>query len=136
MAYRSTFSHWPIVVAEPSDSPGPGEVERYLRDVSLALGRQESHVVVLLTPQGSMTRNDRRQIAEWVQANTDGLRRYRRGLALVTRSRRARTVLELIYWLAPPPFPYAVFSDRESAMEWARSRLEPAESRPSGIDET
>ncbi len=65
----------------------------------------------------------RKIIAEHEKSIRPYSERFNVGVALVVGNSMVTGLLTAIYWLAPPPYAYKIFSEFELAKAWARERL-------------
>ena len=56
------------------------------------------------------------------------VRKYCRGSAIIVKSEIIKAVITAVYWIKPPDTKTKFFTDMDSAMVWAHSRLKLARS--------
>ena len=61
-------------------------------------------------------------IADYQRRMEDAYREYCRGEVYIV-SRQTRQAMTAVFWLAPPPYPYAFVESIAEAHEWAGQRL-------------
>lgn len=65
----------------------------------------------------------RQVTAEHEEKTKDHKARFSRGTAFVIRSPLVRGIITAVFWIAPPSYPYEVFSTVERARDWAQEKL-------------
>lgn len=71
-----------------------------------------------------ITARQRRMMANAERQYAHVDRTYNAGQAVIVQSPMTRGVLTAVYWLSPPVYPYAFFSDMESAFSWLVPQFE------------
>ena len=118
-------SHWPMVELIYSGTPSDSELTEHLREIEeKVLGRREPFVQIIDQREGSMPDAIQRAlIAEHQRRMEDAYRSYCRGEVYIV-SKQTRQAMTAVFWLAPPPYPYAFVDSAPEARTWARERLE------------
>jgi hypothetical protein len=101
---------------------GPDEFSAYLRqlDVSIAGGRPFAMVVDGSHPALELATQPNKR---WQLTRAAAIGQLHRGIAFVTGT-MTRERVQALYALQPPGVPYAFFSDRDEAIEWARAAID------------
>lgn len=101
---------------------GRAEFDRYLHelDAALAAARPFAMVVDGSAPGLEIAETPNRR---WQLSRAIEIGKYHRGIAFVTGT-MTRERVQALYALQPPGVPYAFFSDRAEAVEWARAALD------------
>ncbi|MCH2110585.1 MAG: hypothetical protein MK135_14780, partial [Polyangiaceae bacterium] len=101
------------------------DLEAYTKVLAEKLALRVPHVVIVDASRGQMMRGTHRRIlADWNRRHAEELQKYRRGVALVSRSAALRGMLTAVYWLFPPPYPHKMTNTLREAIDWARTQLE------------
>jgi hypothetical protein len=118
-------SHWPMVELTYSGTPSDSELTGHLREIEeRVLARREPFVQVIDQREGSMPDAIQRAlIAEHQRRMEDAYRDYCRGEVYIV-SKETRQAMTAVFWLAPPPYPYAFVETTPEAVAWARQRLQ------------
>jgi hypothetical protein len=99
---------------------------RYIKEWSRAVeARPESASVFAMydiPDWPGMTAVQRQQWGDMLKSHERVLRRTTAGMVLATPSRLTRGAARAIFWLAPPPYPYAVVDGTRSAFEFIAAR--------------
>jgi hypothetical protein len=98
---------------------GSDEFAEYLRNLDAALAGDQPFAMVV---DGS---DPRLEVVEppnkrWQLSRAIGIGKLHRGIAFVTGS-MTRERVQALYALQPPGVPYAFFTDRTEAIEWAHA---------------
>lgn len=101
---------------------GRDEFADYLRNLDVALATDEPFAMVV---DGS---DPKLEVVEppnkrWQLSRAMQIGKLHRGIAFVTGS-MTRERVQALYALQPPGVPYAFFTDRSEAIEWARTVVE------------
>ncbi len=124
MPVRIDETAWPMVIVHFDGTPTDEEFAGYLRHFDGVLARQEAYAVIFDASVSSMAPfAQRRQQADWLKRNHDGIKRYCRGAAFVLPSMAMRAVLSTIFLLAPLPVPRQICATLDEAMAWTHRRL-------------
>jgi hypothetical protein len=117
---------WPILIIKEADSDDPGIVERSLSVVEeLYETKKEPYVTVIDGRAGRRPSPAQRYLqTEFRRKYEDHVKQYSRGTAIVTKSEILKAVVSAMFWLKAPDNVAKMFTDMESAIEWARDRLE------------
>ncbi len=78
-------------------------------------------IVVTLHAITMGTSTQRETLARFEERVREYDRRFCRRCAFVAPSALARGLIASVYWMAPPAYPFKVFSSREPAMTWLRA---------------
>jgi hypothetical protein len=65
----------------------------------------------------------RKMITSGVEGDEERLKKYCHGMALVFDSPALKRLLTAIFWVKRPVVPMKVFTDTESALDWAKSQV-------------
>jgi hypothetical protein len=115
---------WPIVQLVYSGTPSDSDVAAHLVEIEeKVLGRRQPFVHVIDQRRGSMPDAIQRAlIADHQRRMEDAYRTYCRGEVYIV-SKQTRQAMTAIFWLAPPPYPYAFVETVPEAFDWARERV-------------
>lgn len=121
---RIDESRLPLFVATFLGSATNEEFAEYLRRLSANLARRQPTAIVVDSRKAvSVTAAQRKQQAEWIDANRDDLRRYVVGTAFVIESALMRGALTAIFWMTSYETPYVVVPTFEAGETWALEQL-------------
>lgn len=124
MPIHQDASEWPLVIDVGVDEGTDDDVRAYIMGHRRYLARRQLYAAVFDARLARyMTGAQRQLVAEWIREQRDELKRYHAALALVTSSTLAKGFMEAIYWMQPPPYPHAVFTDLNEAKAWARKQI-------------
>lgn len=115
---------WPIVELTYSGSPSDSDLASHLREIEeKVLARQEPFVQIIDQRGGSMPDAIQRAlIADHQRRMEDAYRKYCRGEVYIV-SLQTRQAMTAVFWLAPPPYPYAFVETGPDALAWAKERM-------------
>jgi hypothetical protein len=115
------------------DQLGREEFAEYLRTLDAALAADESFAMVV---DGSSTTLEVVEVPNkrWQLSRAVAIGKLHRGVAFVTGA-MTRERVQALYALQPPGVPYAFFTDRAEAIEWARTVVD-SESQATGQRKT
>ncbi len=119
-------SQWPLVVITfPQRDIEDDELIAYLADVEAGLGARKTAyaAVVDIGSRPHLNAHQRKIQADWLNRNRDQFAKWLRAYAFVITDHVPRVLLRAVFWVAPPPVPYRLFSDREEAIAWAAKSL-------------
>lgn len=66
----------------------------------------------------AMSAEQRRQLADVLDARKTKLQRITAGYVMVTPSAVVRGILTAVFWIAPPPYPYRVLATPQEGFQW------------------
>jgi hypothetical protein len=122
-----------IVWAVPPSRLSDPEIDGILADLEGHLAIGVPYVLLFdLTRAGMPNAVQRRRLANHVRDHSMAIRRSVRGLGVLLTSPVVRGMVTAIFWVAPPPVPYRLFSTRAEAVAWAESLDDEAARRPGG----
>lgn len=100
------------------------DVDRYFDAFRELHDREEAFLHVNdIRHSGSMSNSSmRKKAAEFMDAEAERSGRLCRGAAQIADGALVRGAVTAIYWLSPPPFPYAVVRTLEEAIAWVDAR--------------
>ncbi len=125
MPYSANDDQWPVCVDRMSGQGTDADIRAYNEQRETRLAREQLHVQVIDATRGATLNGDlRRTIADFNAKNSAAQQRWVAGLALIGDSAIVRGILHAIYWVEPPPYPYAIFAERGEALAWALARLQ------------
>lgn len=101
---------------------GRDEFEEYLRNLDAALAGEEPFAMVVdgSDPKLEVVETPNKR---WQLSRAIAIGKLHRGIAFVTGS-MTRERVQALYALQPPGVPYAFFTDRLEAIEWAHAVVE------------
>src|SRR5262245_16396232 len=117
-------SGWPIVQLVYSGTPGDADLAAHLGEIEeKVLGRRQPFVHVIDQRRGTMPDAIQRAlIADHQRRMEDAYRTYCRG-EVYGVSKETRQAMTAVFWLAPPPYPYAFVDNLPEALDWARQHV-------------
>jgi hypothetical protein len=114
------YATWPAQALEDA------AFEAMVMTMSHFNDRGEPYVVIHDARRAARpTPKQRALAAEQQKRDTDVIRKYLRGVALVVSNPVIAGVVTAINWIAPVPYPQKAFSTVTDAEAWAASRLQP-----------
>jgi hypothetical protein len=124
-AYVYDESQSPIVrIVVPSPPASDSEFERLLAWHRTELERRRPFAVVFELATGAGVSVERRErIRRHTRQHEAAFREYQCALGVVVGSAYQRALASAVLWIAKPPSPARIFLERESALDWARSRM-------------
>lgn len=101
---------------------GRDEFTNYLRNLDDALASEQPFAMVVdgSDPALDVVEQPNRR---WQLSRAVAIGKLHRGIAFVTGT-MTRERVQALYALQPPGVPYAFFTDREEAIEWARAAVD------------
>ena len=118
--------HWPLIIEDFPAAYSYEELDEHFTTIDGYLGRKEGFAIVIKLAVAKKPGPDiRRYAGEKYKAQMEQRRRYLRAEAVVTPSKVIKGIVSAIYWYASASHPRKVFTDFDSAVEWARSKLDP-----------
>ncbi len=115
---------WPIVVLTYFGRPTNRQLEDHLEDIERrVLSRCDRFVQIIDQRGGSMDPVQRSLIASHQGRMKERYEKYCVGEVYVA-SPETRGAMVAIFWMAPPPYPYAFVETYAEALTWARARLD------------
>jgi len=117
---------WPIVELVYSGTPSDSDLATHLGEIEAkVLARRQPFVHIIDQRDGSMPDAIQRAlIADHQRRMEDAYREYCRGEVYIV-SKETRQAMTAVFWLAPPPYPYAFMASASEALAWAKERLAP-----------
>jgi hypothetical protein len=118
-------SGWPMVELVYRGTPSDSALSEHLREIEeKVLARREPFVQIIDQREGTMPDAIQRAlIAEHQRRMEDAYRDYCRGEVYIV-SKQTRQAMTAVFWLAPPPYPYAFVETPPEAFAWARERMQ------------
>lgn len=119
-------ARWPMVELIYSGTPSDAQLASHLGEIEeKVLARREPFVHIIDQRQGTMPDAIQRAlIADHQRRMEDAYREYCRGEVYIV-SKETRQAMTAVFWLAPPPYPYAFVESTTEARAWAKQRLAP-----------
>jgi hypothetical protein len=111
-----------VVVRWPETTVGEVEADDVLRELSSFYGQKHA-VLHDAVRTGGLNGAARRKMAQHSAQHEEEIRRWVVASAAIAPSAFTRGLIKAIQWVAPPPCPFRVFSEREDAREWLLQAL-------------
>lgn len=123
-------SMWPILIIKEAESGDVETVQGCLGFLDeLYATRKEPYVTIIDAQQGHRPSANQRYLqTEFRRKHEDHVKRYSLGTAIVFKSEILKAVITAMFWIKPPDTVTKAFTDMNSALDWARSRLQIAQS--------
>lgn len=113
-----------VVIATWPEYPTVATVERFFDRIEGHLARRKPYATVLDARAIRSAPSEVRAAGGRRLKKLDPmLRLYQKGQATILSSALVRGALAAVYLISPPGYPVKVFSDFDSAMQWARAQL-------------
>ncbi len=115
---------WPLIFVDWAGPVSLEEIDAHFDQMTALMGRGQRFAVVMDIQQVlAMPAEQRKRTAARLKELAPKGERTVICNAHIVRSSLAKGMLSAIYWIAPPPFPTKVFTDRAEAEAWARERM-------------
>ena len=111
-----------VVVRWPEATATEVEADEVLRALTGFYGQRHA-VLHDGIRTGGLNTPARRKMAQHSAQHEDEIRQWVVASAAIAPSAFTRGMIKAIQWVAPPPCPFRVFSDREDAREWLLQAL-------------
>jgi hypothetical protein len=118
-------SQWPLLVVTYPADPPLEDVVSVFSEVDAFYKRNSDHFawVVDASRVQHTEAKARKATSEHEARSKDHMRQFNCGTAFIIKSTLVRGILTAIFWLAPPAYPYEIFSDLASARDWSLRQL-------------
>jgi hypothetical protein len=119
-----------VMVIRIGSSLSAATFDRYLREWARSVDARPPSASVFamydIPEWPGMTALQRKQWGAMLKSREEVLRRTTSGMVLASPSRLTRGAARAIFWLAPPPYPYAVVDTPGAAFAYIAERGGPA----------
>jgi len=118
------LSRWPLVVLVNHPRANEAQTEEFVKHLAQVLRSRAGKFALLHDYRGTkeLSPKQRKTLADHLAQHIDVYRRCA-GCAFVVDASFPRGALTAIFWMSPPPYPYRIFPDVESAERWALDSL-------------
>ena len=123
-SYLHDESLWPVSVTMISGRALDSELIEHMEHVDALYAKREAFLTVTFLAFSARTTNQQRKMmADWLNATQAEMLAFNKGAVFVTGSMVFRFVLSGLMLLSPLPIPYEIYSDVSSSVPWLERQL-------------
>ena len=124
--FSISLINFPLIQTKLAEKqPTPKEFDEYMEYAIKVLLIEKPYVMLFDFGKSKYIKSEYRiKVGQWMKESQQHLAEYCKGVAYVTDSTLHKFVLQAVFFIQPPAYPYTIVTDQEKGLKWLAEKMD------------